>query len=241
MISKEVKIVGGNYDRDGYLILRNENLSKDIKCVREEFKLFHEKFDHDTFKNRNILKRFSDTFSVSNIFSNEIMDLILKKFINIKNPVFCGPIVSHYTSNDSTGSSYGLPFHQDYPSMASSKNSCIIWFCLEDCSFKNHSISIIPRFHKNGLLPGDQNEGGYVLNLSNKEKKKEKILDVKAGDVLIMSSFLPHKTYVNKQISNFKLSFSRRIDDFENKDWACRKYINAYKTSVDRELFRLSS
>ena len=40
---------------------------------------------------------------------------------------------------------------------------------------------------------------------------------------------------------NFKLSFSRRIDDFENQDWAHRKFVNAYKTIVDRQLFRLSS
>ena len=241
MVCKEVKIVEGNYDKDGYSILRNKKLSLEIKNIKEEFKFFHSKFDKDASKNRNILKRFSDTFKVSNIFSNEIMYLILKTFINIKNPIFCGPVVSHYTSNDKTGSSYGLPFHQDYPSMASSKNSCIIWFCLEDCSTKNHSIAVIPGLHKNGLLPGDQNDGGYVLNLLEKDKEKEKILDIIAGDILIMSSFLPHKTYVNKMTKNFKLSFSRRIDDFENQDWAHRKFVNAYKTIVDRQLFRLSS
>ena len=90
-------------------------------------------------------------------------------------------------------------------------------------------------------MPGDQNDGGYVLNLLEKDKEKEKILDIIAGDILIMSSFLPHKTYVNKMTKNFKLSFSRRIDDFENQDWAHRKFVNAYKTIVDRQLFRLSS
>ena len=95
MVCKEVKIVEGNYDKDGYSILRNKKLSIEIKNIKEEFKFFHSKFDKDASKNRNILKRFSDTFKVSNIFSNEIMYLILKTFINIKNPIFCGPVVSH--------------------------------------------------------------------------------------------------------------------------------------------------
>ena len=184
MVCKEVKIVEGNYDKDGYSILRNKKLSVEIKNIKEEFKFFHSKFDKDASKNRS-----SGQFTLNSL-------------------IFCGPVVSHYTSNDKTGSSYGLPFHQDYPSMASSKNSCIIWFCLEDCSSKNHSIAVIPGLHKNGLLPGDQNDGGYVLNLLDKDKEKEKILDIIAGDILIMSSFLPHKTYVNKMTKNFKLSLN---------------------------------
>ena len=47
------------------------------------------------------------------------------------------------------------------------------------------------------------------------------------------------KTYVNKGTKNYKLSFSKRIDDFNCKEWGKRKFINAYNNSVDRELFRI--
>ena len=58
-------------------------------------------------------------------------------------------------------------------------------------------MAVIPGLHKNGLLPGDQNDGGYVLNLLEKVKEKENFgyYSWRYSDNVI---FLPHKTYVNK-------------------------------------------
>ena len=197
MIDKnKINVVDGNFKDLGYLILRNEIVSSQISSLRNDFHLFHKKFSNDIQKNRNIIKRFSDSFVLSRLFSSTMIYDIIIEFLKFKIPVFCGPTVSHYTSNDITGSSYGLPFHQDWPSMASSKNSAIMWFCLDDCNPDCHSISIIPSYHKKGLLNGKQNDGGYILNLPKSILQKEKILTINSGDILLMSSFLPHKTFL---------------------------------------------
>ena len=52
-----------------------------------------------------------------------------------------------------------------------------------------------------------------------------------------MSSFLPHKTYVNPNTSKSKISLSRRVDDFGCKEWGKRDFVNAYSNQVDRQLY----
>ena len=53
-----------------------------------------------------------------------------------------------------------------------------------------------------------------------------------------MSSFLPHKTFVNPGFEGWKLSISQRFDDLNDHEWALRGYKNAYTIAVDREMYR---
>mgnify|MGYP000099976571 CR=1 FL=1 len=50
-----------------------------------------------------------------------------------------------------------------------------------------------------------------------------------------MSSFLPHKTFVNNESTISKVSLSRRIDDLSSTEWGERKFVNAYNNSIDRD------
>ena len=52
-----------------------------------------------------------------------------------------------------------------------------------------------------------------------------------------MSSYLPHRTFVNKNFEGWKLSISQRFDDLNDVDWAKRGYENAYETKVNREMY----
>lgn len=65
----------------------------------------------------------------------------------------------------------------------------------------------------------------------------EEILTIKTSQILFMSSFLPHKTYVNPNTSKSKISLSRRVDDFGCKEWSKRDFVNAYGNQVDRQLY----
>lgn len=237
MLKTPIKIISGNFFNDGFIIIESENIKKRIIELKNEFKKFKGLFGNDKLKNRNILKRFSDSFCVSRIFSSNYIHLILNKHLNIKHPVFCGPIFSHYTSYDKTGDGYALPYHQDWPSMASSKNSLIMWFSLNDCSKDSHSIAILRGKHNEGLLPGKQDKNGYEINITDDLLETEEVLTIKAGQILFMSSLLPHKTFINKNSKISKISLSRRIDDFNCKEWGKRNYINAYHNKVDRNLF----
>jgi len=237
VIKNSLNIVEGNYLRDGFTIIESHEIGIKINTINKEFTKFKNFFGDNTSKNRNILKRFSDSYLINNFFSSNCIFTILKQLFGIKIPVFCGPIVSHYTSNNKTGLGYGLPYHQDWPSMASSKNSLIIWVPLRDCDKNSHSISILKGLHKKGLLLGNQSDHGYKINITNDMLDYEEILTVKRGQVLFMSSFLPHKTYVNPNTNKSKISLSRRVDDFNCKEWSDRNFINAYSNQVDRQLY----
>lgn len=228
-----------NYKKYGFLIIKNKTLRSYIQNAKEIYlNNFKKRFGNDPKVNRELIKRFADHPNVSSIYTSKTMIEIIKKNIGFKIPIKCGPLVSHYTSNNKTGNSYGLPFHQDYPSMASSKQAIILWLNLVDSNEDTHGIELLPGLHRNGLLEGARDSSGYIL-----EKKFNEFVSVipsiKAGDLLIMSCFLPHKTFVNPNYSEsgWKLSLSQRFDDLADKNWAARGYQNAYKVVVDRELY----
>jgi ectoine hydroxylase-related dioxygenase (phytanoyl-CoA dioxygenase family) len=222
--------------KNGFLIVRNRTI---ISQVKKSKKIFHEKFKTkfvNNFKiNRELIKRFADHPFISSIFTSQTIMKILKE-IGFKIPVKCGTLFTHYTSNDMTGNSYGLPYHQDYPSMASSKYGVVLWLNLVDSNKDTHGIEILPGQHLDGLLKGKQKKIGYVLE-KKYTKLKSIVPSIKAGDLLIMSSFLPHKTFIHPNFRGWKLSLSQRYDDLSDKDWGVRGYKNAYQISVDRKLY----
>jgi hypothetical protein len=220
----------------GFLIVKNSTIRSQIKQANKIFNnQFKKKFASNPLINRQLIKRFADHPFIQSIYTSKTMIKILID-IGFKVPVKCGPLISHYTSTNKTGNSYGLPYHQDYPSMASSKCSIILWLNLVDCNKEAHSIEIIPEQHLNGLLEGKQKKIGYVLK-KKYCKLKSIVPTIKAGDLLIMSSFLPHKTFINPNFKGWKLSLSQRYDDLADMDWRKRGYQNSYQVSVDRKLY----
>ena len=159
----------------------------------------------------------------------------LYKEVGLSNPILSGPCVTHYTSNNLIGNSFGLPYHQDYPSMASSINSIIIWFNLYDSSPDEHSIEVVTGSHNQGIISGKHTSYGYVVNET--KYPNSKILTIPSGSILVMSSFLLHRTHINNTTNLHKMSLSKRIDDLNCVVWKRNKYINAYSTEVDRKLF----
>jgi len=220
----------------GYCILDDKASKIKVNKVKQYFNnyLFELLDDENIDKSRNIIKRLSDLPITSEIFTNKSLINALYN-LGIKQPTFCGPVTSHYTSNSKIGGSFGLPYHQDWPSMASSLNSVICWVSLTDCDKDTHSIEIVPGSHINGLYDGVNKPNGYFIN--DKFDNKSKILNIKCGQILIMSSFLVHRTHVNSKYDGWKLSISRRYDDMTCKAWLKNNFVNAYSTSVDRNLF----
>jgi len=225
-----------NLINNGYLIVKNQTIRSEVKKANKIFKdSFKKKFSNDPSTNREIIKKFADHPFISSIFTSGTMVKILKD-LGFKVPVKCGPLVTHYTSNDKTGNSYGLPYHQDYPSMGSSKCSVVLWVNLTDSNKETHGIEMLPKQHLKGILDGKQTKIGYVLN-KKYLKLKSIIPSIDAGDLLIMSTFLPHKTFVNPNFKGWKLSLSQRYDDLADKNWRERGFKNAYQVIVDRKLY----
>ncbi len=55
-----------------------------------------------------------------------------------------------------------------------------------------------------------------------------------------MSSFLIHRSYINKKLDGkfWRLGISTRYDDLNCKFWKSNDFISAYKNDVDRSLFK---
>ena len=226
-----------NFNKDGFIIIKNRLLKLHISQAKDLFiKEFKSRFGPNISSNRELIKRFADHPYISTVLTSDVIVKIIQKKVGLKVPVKCGPLVSHYTSNDQTGSSYGLPYHQDYPSMASSKCSIICWLNLVDTGIDKHGIEILKGQHKKGLLKGKNTDSGYILNKKNTKDLKSVIPTMKAGELLIMSCFSPHKTHIHPDYSGWKLSLSQRYDDLSDKEWAIRGFKNAYKSIVARKL-----
>lgn len=224
------------FRQDGYVIARSDATRSAVAKIKHTFEEnFRPRFEADPLSNRNLIKRFADSIEIASLFACPELVGILQS-IGIQSPVYCGPVVSHYTHIDPTGNSYGLPWHQDYPSMASSSNSAIVWFSVNACNANTHSIQVAPRLHSAGLLGGEQRDNGYILDAQ--QFANSLILDIQPGDILVFSSYLPHCTFVNPESASYKLSFSRRFDDLQCPDWPERKFANAYGVSVDRSLYQ---
>ena len=223
--------------RDGYVVVHSDVLQEKILKLKSLFLTrYQSRFGVDSIINRNLIKRFADSIELGDLFATKELIEIVNN-LGVTTPVYCGPVVSHYTHTDLTGNSYGLPWHQDYPSMASSSRSVIVWISVNDCSMQTHGIEVAPGRHLNGLLPGIQKDNGYILN--NQVFENSQVVNITAGDVLIFSPYLPHKTFMNSASTDYKLSFSRRFDDLDDAEWSKNRYANAYGTVVDRSLYTL--
>jgi hypothetical protein len=231
--------LAATYARDGYCVVSEPTLARAIQALRHTFEdRFLSRFNDDAAHNRNLIKRFGDTLDVTRFMSSPHLEAIVRD-IGVQEPVFCGPVVTHYTSHDLTGQSYGLPFHQDWPSMGSSDNGLIIWFNLTDSGPATHGIEVAPGFHRNGILDGENHPNGYILK--QQSFPGSVVPAVAAGGMVFMSALLPHQTYVNPAFTGWKLSLSRRFDDLRCPAWPTRRFANAYGTVVNRELFTSNS
>jgi hypothetical protein len=219
------------------VVAHSDELQSQVKQLQYSFELkFQKRFGCDATTNRNLIKRFADSVEMAKLFSSSQL-LTLVRALGLVSPVYCGPVVSHYTHSDLTGNSYGLPWHQDFPSMASSSNAVNVWISVNDCNAKTHSIEVAPGRHTDGLLLGEQKENGYILNDQTFEDSR--VIDIQAGDVLLLSPYLPHRTFFNPSSTGYKLSFSRRFDDLECPHWLKKNFANAYCISVDRSMYKI--
>ena len=224
-----------HFDEFGYCVLDSGLANTDSISALFESK-YKSKFCADIKFNRNLLKCFANEPIIRRIFlEGKLFDML--RVLNIKHPLYTGPIVTHYTSLDQTGGGYGLDLHQDWPSMATSDKGVICWTSLFDTTLDTHGITVVPGSHKQGCLPGMQTDMGYVVEEKYLDKRKN--LEVKKGSFLFMHPWLVHATYVNEQCdaNSYKLSISTRFDDFECHQWKKRGFRNAYVGSVDREMW----
>ncbi|CAB3697758.1 hypothetical protein LMG24076_03257 [Trinickia soli] len=232
-------IVAGHFAKLGYLVLACESLQERMRAVRVRFEQrFLPRFSADATRNRNIVKLVAEDIDVKRFFCSDELIEALRVQLDIIEPVQTGPIVTHYTASDLTGNNYGLPYHQDWPSMGTSTRGVIAWTSIGDIGPGGPGLRIVPGSQLRGLWPGTQTDSGYVLDDQNVAGALD--LEVEAGQILLMSPFLVHKTKTSHE-PKWKLSLSCRFDDLACEAWDRRNFVSAYRTTVDRSVYLAGS
>jgi ectoine hydroxylase-related dioxygenase (phytanoyl-CoA dioxygenase family) len=230
-----MKVVAGNLHTQGFMIVELAEAAERIASIRLKFeRQYRERFADDPARNRNLIKLFAEDLDVKRFFCAPEISRLLADMLELAEPVQTGPIVTHYTSGDLTGNNYGLPYHQDWPSMGTSTKGLIVWTSVTDVDRDGPGLRIVPGSHLAGLWPGDQTDAGYVL----RQQEIDGCLDIEiqAGHILLMSPYLVHKTRT-AQAAGWKLSLSCRFDDLSCAQWNRRGFVSAYKTAVDRSAY----
>jgi Phytanoyl-CoA dioxygenase (PhyH) len=230
-----MQIIAGDFEKQGFLIAATPDLQASMRSIRARFESrFLARFHDDPLRNRNVIKLLAEDIGVKRFFCSTDIVAMLNDSLKIEEPVQTGPIVTHYTASDATGNSYGLPYHQDWPSMGTSTRGVIAWTSITDVGRSGPGLRIIPGSHLHGLWPGAQTDTGYVLNQQEIDGFQD--VEIEAGQILFMSPFLVHKTRTSPS-NDWKLSLSCRFDDFECRDWDRRNFVSAYRTIVDRQVY----
>jgi ectoine hydroxylase-related dioxygenase (phytanoyl-CoA dioxygenase family) len=234
-MESSMKIIDGDFEQDGFLIVAAHDSQAQMQAIRERFEArYLSKFRDDPTRNRNVIKLLAEDIAIKRFFCSADIVSVLHGQLKIAEPVQTGPIVTHYTASNTTGNNYGLPYHQDWPSMGTSTRGVIAWTSITDIGTSGPGLRIVPGSHRLGLWPGTQTDGGYVLEQQEIEGFRD--MEIEAGHILFMSPFLVHRTRTSAT-SHWKLSLSCRFDDFGCEEWDRRNFVSAYKTAVDRQAY----
>lgn len=192
-----MRVIDGDYYTQGYLIVSLEQSGALIRSLYTKFETrFLARFSSDSLRNRAVIKLLAEDLNVKRFFCNTEIEMALKNLLGIAEPVQTGPVVTHYTSGNSTGKDYGLPYHQDWPSMGTSSKGVIAWTSITDIGTTGPGLRIVPGSHLQGLWPGNQTDNGYVLTQQDISNFLD--IEIEAGQVLFMSPFLVHRQGLRK-------------------------------------------
>jgi phytanoyl-CoA hydroxylase len=122
---------------------------------------------------------------------------------------------------------YKVDAHQDWRSMQGSLNAIVVWVPLIDIDTNLGALEIIPKSHLFGLRTNHIDTGFGMVALSEEENKTLTTVEVKAGDVLIFSSFLIHQSGENSSDAP-RWSCHFRYNDLDESTFIERKFAHAY-------------
>lgn len=221
-------------------LISKGNINKKIKNDSDIIKLYRSKHRNLWVSVYNIIKLHPGVFSISNKSS-------VKSILNIagiKKPCFgTRPQVRVDMPRDEK---FSFKSHQDYPFNLGSKNSVTIWIPLQDTDYNMGTLKVSPQSHRNKkIYKYATNNKNFNIDISKLVKKKVpaknhysvalndnlfnfKSVKVRAGEALVFSQFLVHKSGDN--ISNkVRFSVQLRYTDLAEQDYIKRKYFLYYR------------
>ena len=127
------------------------------------------------------------------------------------------------------------PPHQDWRSMQGSLNSVVIWVPLLKVDRELGALEVVPRSHREGLLQSTEDDFYRTLEPDLFPDSKFVPIEVEAGDCLIFSSFLAHRSGINST-ERIRWSCHFRYNDMKEKTFVDRLFPNPYIYKPQQEL-----
>jgi ectoine hydroxylase-related dioxygenase (phytanoyl-CoA dioxygenase family) len=249
-----------NYERNGYAIFKSVFATTEINNALESLLFcFNSQLEYlelqkmpslyDAMKKLHSedVRRFKDISSnlwrnidIYNMLHHTKIQEILKFEFGYQKISVAGGQVVHFQSKELTipGGYFGLPAHQDFPSVNGSLDGVIVWIPFLENTNNEFPLQVIPGSHKNGVYA--------TIDSGNKpwEIRPELYLDnefvsinCELGDVVVMSTFTVHRSG-QEGGDGLKLACSSRFDNLGDPSFVQNSLPSAYLRSVDREQFK---
>ena len=128
---------------------------------------------------------------------------------------------------------YKYPPHQDWRSMQGSLNSVVVWVPLADIPRELGALEVVPGSHLWGLQ--ESREDNWFRHIEELPDSQYDSMEMEAGDVLIFSAFVVHRSGDNITDS-IRWSCHFRYNDLEEPTFVSRKFPNPYTYAPQQEL-----
>lgn len=127
-----------------------------------------------------------------------------------------------------------LDAHQDWRSMQGSLNSVVVWVPLADVGPDLGPLEVVPGSHRLGLLDAEMRDGYGHLDAPLDESDFEPV-PVRAGDALLFSSLLVHRSGTNVT-DRIRWSCHFRYNDLREATFVQRGFPHPYLYRPQEEL-----
>jgi phytanoyl-CoA hydroxylase len=218
------------------LLLLNELKSKKLLDKKKQLSLFENPKYLDKYRKKfpveynnltlRVIQRFVEVYNIGS--SSKILSII--KCLGLESPAFStDPLImlnSKFTNNKK-GMGYA-PYHQDWRTIQGSLNCLVIWVPFVKILPNMGSIFYLPSTHKRGLFKTKKHPWFEKIYLTNSEIRKEKKDNIGIGDAFIFSSFLVHRSAINKS-KKIRVSLQYRFNDLAEKSYIQRNFPVNYK------------
>lgn len=243
-----------DYLENGFVLVKNLYSPEEMKNLIENIhQVFKNQFNlkNFDFQEKNILEdseliRFFSEYKEDYINCMKLIQKLLflnklgvkdelihtLKEIGLKNPVYSTiPLI--FLNSEKTSSYYGnwkIPVHQDWRSIQGSLNSVVVWTPIVDCPIELGALEVIPKSHKQGLLPTEEDEWYEHVKDGHYDEDSFESVVMEKGDALIFSQFLIHRSGTNIS-DKIRYSFQFRFNDYSESTYVERGYPDPYPSS----------
>lgn len=205
------------------LILQLEFINIDNNVNDTTYDLLLKLFNKDIDRYLSTLRLSSKLISVTELVNCDEIKLFSKKNgVNI--PVMQTKPVLHLIGDNLNipGGYNGVGVHQDWSTLQSSLNTMVVWIPLLDVNENNYTLDVLPKSHLNGLMSGSLNSNYTEIDSSLYNNNDFVSLDIKKGQIVLMSSFLVHRSNMNGK--GYRISISSRIEDAAEPTFVDRNF-----------------